>query len=209
MPRQKGPTYDIVRALTRFIFYVVLFYSGWHLLKWCNVISGEPSSGWNWLLAMRAIWSEFDRFTGDLETQKKASGATGFWGPYRLNALSLVTEAAAFSTIIFHLGWLSVVSLSDYTALLAGTMTGAALAAVTRTAGRLRDRRWLAAIDDFAAGVVWVGSILFAYWSWLSSNGHVSDDRNWYAGIAVCAAVGGGINLWRKSFRDRQARAEA
>jgi hypothetical protein len=42
-----------------------------------------------------------------------------------------------------------------------------------RTAGRLRDHRWLAVIDDFATGVVCGGVIPFACWFWLSSNGGV------------------------------------
>lgn len=209
MPSPKGPAHRIVSALCRFILYAVLFYSGWHLLARYNVISGEPSSGWVWLLAMRAIWSELDRFNDDLEARQKASGTIGFWGPYRLSVVSNATEAAAFSTIIFHLGWLSVVHATDYAALLAGTMAGAVLAAVTQTAGRLRDHRWLAALDDLGTGIVCGGFIPFACWLWLDWNGHQPERLLWFSGMSICAALGAAVNLRRKQSERHHARQDA
>ena len=120
-----------------FIFKTVLFYSGWHLLARNNIISTEPSSGWAWLLAMWAITSRLDRFTDELQAQR---GASGFWGPYRRRMLVGVVEAAGFSTVIYHLGWLSITGVSDYLALLTGGLIACVSTGITATAGRLRDR---------------------------------------------------------------------
>jgi hypothetical protein len=139
-PDRKGPAHYVVAAVVDFIFKVVLFYSGWHLLALYNFISGEPSSGWIWLLAMWAITSQLDRFADGLEAQSKTSVASGFWGPYRRRVFVNVVEAVAFSTVIYHLGWLSIVRASDYLALLAGGVIACVSTGITGTAGRLRDR---------------------------------------------------------------------
>jgi hypothetical protein len=187
----------LVGILFKFIFYVAVFYAGWHLLASYKVISAQPTSGWIWLLAMRAIWSGVDRLIDDIEAKDQASGATGFWAAYWRKALSSATEAAAFSTIIFLLGWLT--DAFQYAAVLAGTVTGGVLIAATQTAGRLRHPRWLVAIDDFSNGAL-CGALIpaLAYASWFISNGRSPNEAIWCFGIGLCAAIGGGINLWRK-----------
>jgi hypothetical protein len=197
---RKGAMVAAVSILRKFIFNVVVFYTCWHLLASYKIISVQPTSGWIWLLAMRAIGSEIDRFIDDLEARDKASGATGFWILCRRKTLTNVTEAAAFSTIIFLLGWLS--DAFEYTAILAGTVTGGILVAVAGTAGRLRNPFWLAAIDDFQTGAFCVGFFpALVYFLWFSANGRSPDEDVWYFGIGFCAAIGGGVNLWRKSLR--------
>jgi hypothetical protein len=200
MGDRKGAMFSVVSILVKFIFNVVVFYTCWHLLASYKIISAQPTSGWIWLLAMRAIWSEVDRFIGDLEAKDKASGATSFWVPCRRKALSNATEAAAFSTIIFLLGWLT--GAFQYSAVLVGTVTGGVLVAAATTAGRLRDPLWLAAIDDFQTGAFCGGFIpALVHALWFSSNGRSPDEAIWYFGIGLCAAIGGGVNLWRKSSR--------
>jgi hypothetical protein len=204
MNDRKGAMLSIVSILVKFIFkfifYVVVFYTCWHLLTSYNIISAQPASGWTWLLAMRAIWSEVDRVIDDLEAKDKASDTTGFWRTSRRKVLANATEAAAFSTIIFLLGWLA--DAFQYSAILAATVTGGILLAVETTAGRLRHPRWLAAIDDFITGAFRGGFIAMpVYLLWLSSNGRSPDEGIWYFGIGLCAAIGGGVNLWRKSSR--------
>jgi hypothetical protein len=197
---RKGAMFFAVSVLFKFVFNVVVFYTGWHLLARYNLISAQPTSGWIWLLAMRAIWSEADRFIDDLEARDKASDTTSFWTTCRRKALANVTEAVAFSTIIFLLGWLT--DAFQYSAVLAGTMTGGVLVAVATTTGRLRDPLWLAAIDDFQTGVFCGGFIpALAYALWFSANGRPPNEAIWYFGIGLCAAIGGGVNLWRKSSR--------
>jgi hypothetical protein len=39
------------------------------------------------------------------------------------------------------------------------------------------------------------------YLLWFSSNGRSPDEGIWFFGIGLCAAIGGGVNLWRKSLR--------
>jgi hypothetical protein len=194
---RKGATYSVVSILGKFIFYVAVFYTGWHLLASYKIISAEPTSGWIWLLAMRAIWSEVDRLIDDHEAKHKTSDATGFGRLYPRKVLSSATEAAAFSTIIFLLGWLT--DAFQFTAVLAGTVTGGVLIAATQTAGRLRHPRWLAAIDDFSNGA-FCGALIpaLAYASWFISNGRSPNEAIWFFGIGLCAAIGGGVNLWRK-----------
>jgi hypothetical protein len=200
MGDRKGVMFSVVSILVKFIFNVVVFYTCWHLLALYKIITAQPTSGWIWLLAMRAIWSEVDRFIGDLEANDKASGATSFWGPCRRKALSNATEAAAFSTIIFLLGWLA--DAFQFTAVLAGTVTGGILIAAVTTAGRLRDPLWLAAIDDFQTGAFCGGFIpALVYALWFSANGRPPNESIWFFGIGLCAAIGGGVNLWRKSLR--------
>jgi hypothetical protein len=197
----KGPAYSVVSILVKFIFYVTVFYTGWHLLASYKIISAQPTSGWIWLLAMRAVWSEIDRLIDDLEAKDeakdKASGATGFWPLYRRRVLSSATEAAAFSTIILLLGWLT--DAFQFTAVLAGTVTGSVLIGATQAAGRLRHPIWLVAIDDFSNGA-FCGALIpaLAYVFWFSANGGPSDQGIWYFGTGLCAVIGGGINLWRK-----------
>jgi hypothetical protein len=197
---RKGAAHYLVAMPVDFIFKAVLFYSSWHLLARYNIISGEPSSGWVWLLAMWAITSQLDRFTDELEAQRRTSGASGFWGPYRRRVLVNVVEAVGFSTVIYHLGWLSIVRASDYAALLAGALIACVLTGITGTAGRLRDRPWLAAIDDFEKGAA-CGAFLpaLAFVSLWLLNGWPSNEIIWYGAIGICAAIGGGVNLWRKS----------
>ena len=194
---RKGAVYSVVSILVRFVFSLAVFYTGWHLLASYKIVSVQPTSEWTWLLAVRAIWSEVDRLMDNLEARDKASGATGFWEPYRRRALSNATEAAAFSAIIFLLGWLA--DAFQLTAVLAGTVTGGVLIGATQTAARLRHPRWLVAIDDFLTGAFW-GALIPAltYGLWFFSNGHSPDEGIWYSGIGLCAAIGGGINLWRK-----------
>jgi hypothetical protein len=197
---RKGAMFALVSILFKFIFNVVVFYTCWHLLASYKIISAQPTSGWTWLLAMRAIWSEIDRFIGDLEAKDKASDTTSFWVMGRRKALANATEAAAFSTIIFLLGWLA--DTFQYSAILAGTVTGGVLLAVETTAGCLRHPRWLAAIDDFIIGAFRGGFIaVLVYALWFSSNGRSPDEGIWYFGIGLCAVIGGGVNLWRKSLR--------
>jgi hypothetical protein len=197
---RKGATFAVVSIVSKFIFNVVVFYTGWLLLARYNIISALPTSGWTWLLAMRAIWSEVDRFIDDLEAKDKTSGASSFWGACRWKALSNATEAAAFSTIIFLLGWLT--DAFQYSAVLTGAVTGSVLITVEATAGRLRHPVWLAAMDDFQTGA-FRGAFFPAlvYLLWFSSNGRSPDEGIWFFGIGLCAAIGGGINLWRKSLR--------
>ena len=73
---------------------------------------------------------------------------------------------------------------------------------ITGTAGRLRDRPWLAAIDDFEKGAA-CGAFLpgLAYASLWLSNGEPSHEIVWVGAIGLCAVIGGGANLWRKSSR--------
>jgi hypothetical protein len=197
---RKGAMFAVVSILCKFIFNIVVFYTGWLLLARYNIISALPTSGWTWLLAMRAIWSEVDRFIGGQEAKDKTSGASSFWRTCRRKALANGTEAAAFSTIIFLLGWLT--DAFQYSAVLAGTVTGAVLLAAATTAGRLRHPLWLAAIDDFQTGAFGGGFIpALVYLLWFSSNGRSPDEGIWYFGIGFCAAIGGGIHLWRKSLR--------
>jgi hypothetical protein len=197
---RKSAVHLVVSIFFKFIFYVAVFYTGWHLLASYQIISAQPTSGWIWLLAMRAIWSEVDRLIDDLEAKDEASGATGFWEPNRRKALSNATEAMAFSTIIFLLGWLA--DALQFTAVLAGTVTGGVLIGATQTAGRLRHPIWLVAIDDFLTGAFW-GTFVPAltYALWFISKGRSPDEGIWYVGIGLCAAIGGGVNLWRKSSR--------
>jgi hypothetical protein len=205
---QKGAVHYIIAALVDFIFKLVLFYTGWHLLALYHVVSGEPSSGWVWLLAIWAITSRLDRFTDDLEARGNA-GASGFWGPYRRRVLVNVLEAVGFSTVIYHLGWLSIVRASDYAALLTGALIACVSTGITGTAGRLRDRLWLAAIDDFERGAAcgaFLPALAFAL-LWLL-NGWPSNEIIWYGAIGLCAAIGGGVNLWRKSLRGRKLNGE-
>jgi hypothetical protein len=206
---RKGAAHYIVAVPIDFVFKVVLFYTGWHLLALYKVVSGEPSSGWIWLLAMWAITSRLDRFTDDLEAQRTTSTASGFWGPYRRRILVNVVEAVGFSTIIYHLGWLSIVRPSDYAALLTGALIACVSTGITGTAGRLRDRLWLAAIDDFEKGAAcgaFLPALAFAL-LWLL-NGWPSNEIIWYGAIGLCAAIGGGVNLWRKSLRVRKLNGE-
>ena len=207
---RKGVAHYLVTMPIDFIFKVVLFYSGWHLLARYNVISSEPSSGWLWLLAVWAITSELDRFTGDLETQRKASNTPAFWGPYRRRIFVHVIEAVGFSTVVYHLGWLSIVHVSDYLAFLIGGVIVCVSTGITGTAGRLRDRPWLAAINDFEKGAA-CGAILpaLAFVSLWLLNGWPSHEIIWYAAIGLCAAIGGGVNLWRKARRDRELDGES
>jgi len=194
---RKGAVYSVVSILVRFAFNVAVFYAGWHLLASYKIISAQPTSGWLWLLAIRAIWSEVDRFIDDLEAKNKASGATGCWRLYRRRALSNAAEAAAFSTIMFLLGWLA--GAFQFTAVLAGTVTGGVLIGATQTAQRLRHPPRLVAIDDFITGA-FCGAFIpaLAYGLWFSANGHPPDEGIWYFGIGLCAAIGGSVNLWRK-----------
>jgi hypothetical protein len=105
-----------------------------------------------------------------------------------------------FSTIIFLLGWLA--DAFQFTAVLAGTVTGGILIAAVTTAGRLRDPLWLAAIDDFQTGAFCGGFIpALVYALWFSANGRPPNESIWFFGIGLCAAIGGGVNLWRKSLR--------
>ena len=206
---RKGAAHYIVAVPIDFVFKVVLFYTGWHLLALYKVVSGEPSSGWIWLLAMWAITSRLDRFTDDLEARRTTSTTSGFWGPYRRRMLVNVVEAVGFSTIIYHLGWLSIVRPSDYVALLTGALIACVSTGVTGTAGRLRDRLWLAAIDDFEKGAAcgaFLPALAFAL-LWLL-NGWPSNEIIWYGAIGLCAAIGGGVNLWRKSLRVRKLNGE-
>jgi hypothetical protein len=206
---RKGATHYLVAAPIDFIFKATLFYTGWHLLARYNILSGEPSSGWVWLLAMWAVTSQLDRFTDDLEVQRKTADATGFWGPYRRRILVNVIEAVGFSTVIYHLGWLSIVRISNYTALLTGALIACVSTGVTGTAGRLRDRPWLAAIDDFEKGAAcgaFLPALAFAL-LWLL-NGWPSNEIIWYSAIGITAAIGGGVNLWRKSARGTEPRTE-
>jgi len=199
---RKGAAHYLVAAPIDFIFKVVLFYTGWHLLARYNVISGEPSSGWIWLLAMWAITSQLDRFTDELEAQRGISGASGFWGPYTRRVVVNIAEAVGFSTVIYHLGWLSIVRVSDYAALLTGAVIVCVLTGITRTAGRLRDRPWLAAIDDFETGAACGGFFpALAYATLWFLDGPPSKEIIWYSAIGLCAAIGGGVNLRRKSGR--------
>jgi hypothetical protein len=199
---RKGAAHYISAAVVDFIFKVVLFYSGWHLLARYGITSGEPSSGWIWLLAMWAITSRLDRFTDGLETQHPTSNASGFWGPYRRRVFVNVVEAVGFSTVIYHLGWLSIVRPSDYAALLTGALIACVSTGITGTAGRLRDRPWLASIDDFEKGAA-CGAFLpaLAFVLQWHVSGWPSHEIVWYGVIGLCAAVGGGVNLWRKSTR--------
>jgi hypothetical protein len=194
---RRGAADLVASLLFKFIFYVAVFYAGWHLLASYKVISAQPTSGWIWLLAMRATWSEVDRSIDALGAKDQASGATDFWRLFRRKALSNATEAAAFSTIIFWLGWL--VEAFQFTALLAGTVTGGVLIAATQTAGRLHHPRWLVATDDFTTGAFW-GAFIAALGCaiWFISNGRWPDENIWYVAIGLCAAIGGAINLWRK-----------
>jgi hypothetical protein len=197
---RKGAMFSAVSILFKFIFNVAVFYAGWHLLASYKIISAQPTSGWIWLLAMRAIWSEIDRLIDDIEDKDTASGVTGFWRTCRRKALANAMEAAAFSTIIFLLGWLA--DALQYSAVLAGTVTGGVLVAAETTAGRRRHPRWLAAIDDFQTGALGGGFIpAVVYLLWFSSNGRSPDEGIWFFGIGLCAAIGGGVNLWRKSLR--------
>jgi hypothetical protein len=199
---RKGAVHYIAAAPIDFIFKAVLFYSGWHLLARYSILFGEPSSGWVWLLAMWAVTAQLDRFTDNLEAQRKTLSASGFWGPYRRRVLVNIIEAVGFSTVIYHLGWLSIVQLSDYAALLTGALIACVSTGVTGTAGRLRDLPWLAAIDDFEKGAAcgaFLPALAFVL-LWLV-NGWPSNEIIWYSAIGIAAAIGGGVNLWRKSLR--------
>jgi hypothetical protein len=204
---RKGATHHIVAAVVDFIFKAVLFYTGWHLLARYNVISSEPSSGWLWLLAVWAITSELDRLTDDLEAQRKASSAPGFWGPYRRRIFVNVVEAVGLSTVIYHLGWLSIVSVSDYLAFLTGGVIVCVSTGITGTAGRLRNRPWLAAINDFEKGAA-CGAFLPAL-AFVSLWGWPSHEVIWYGAIGLCAAIGGGVNLWSRSRHGRELNSGA
>lgn len=197
---RKGARFAVVSVLFKFIFNVAVFYACGNLLAANKIISAQPTSGWTWLLAMRAIWSEINRLIGDLEARDQASDTSSFWRACRRKALANATESATFSTIAFLLGWLA--DAFQYSAVLAGTMTGGVLCAAMTTAGRLRAPRWLAAVDDLMTGALLTGFIpAIAYALGSSANGRLADESIWYLGIGLCAALGGGFNLWRRSLR--------
>jgi hypothetical protein len=57
-------------------------------------------------------------------------------------------------------------------------------------------------MDDFEKGAA-CGAFLpaLAYASLWALYGRPSNEIVWYGAIGLCAAIGGGVNLWRKSVR--------
>ena len=186
------------QTLTTAFWFFVFWYGGWALLWSHGQISTPPSSGWwDWALPVAAIFAVVERFSVDLEAKETSAGANGFWGPYQRQAVI---------GVIFGLGLLAVGIEAELTQslprlfaieVLAITIAlSGALTLVIATAGRRRDSPLLSAIYDLAAGVIF-GAIA----SWLALSIRPNNESNWLAWISICAAICGGMNLWRGSSR--------
>jgi type IV secretion system protein VirD4 len=186
------------QTLTTAFWFFVFWYGGWALLWSYEQISTPPHPGWwDWALPVAAIFAVLERFSVDLEEQETTAGGHGFWGPY--------TRQAAVG-VIFGLGLLAIGvaaglvqwlprpfenEILGITIALSGALT-----LVIATAGRRRDYPLLSAIYDLAAGLITGATV-----SWLVLSTRPNIEGNWFTWIGVCAAIGGGLNLWRRSAR--------
>jgi len=186
------------QTLTTAFWFFVFWYGGWALLWSYGQISTPPSLGWwDWALPVAAIFAVVERFSIDLEAQEATAGTNGFWGPYQrqaaiggvfgLGLLAIGVKAELLQSLPrpFEIEILAImIALSG------------ALTLVIATAGRRRDYPSLSAIYDLAAGVIF-GAIV----SWLVLSARPSVESNWFMWIGTCAAIAGGLNLWRRSTR--------
>jgi type IV secretion system protein VirD4 len=184
------------QAVTTAFWFFVFWYGGWALLWSYEQISSPPHPGWwDWALPVAAIFAVLERFSIDLEAQETASGDQGSWGPYQRQA----AIGAIFGLGLLAIGvkaelmqW-SPSLLEDEILAIMIALSGA-LTLVIVTAGRTRDYPLLSAIYDLAAGVITGATV-----SWLVLSARPNVEGNWFTWISVCAAIGGGLNLWRRS----------
>jgi type IV secretion system protein VirD4 len=186
------------QTITTAFWFFVFWYGGWALLWSYGQISTPPYPGWwDWALPAAAIFAVLERFSVNLEAEETAAPADGFWGPYQRQA----AIGVIFGLGLLAIGWKAELirwsprplenEISGILIALSGALT-----LVIAAAGRRRDYPWLAAISDLAAGAI-IGAIVS--WSVLSTQPNL--EGNGFAWIPACAAVGGGLNLWRRSAR--------
>jgi len=186
------------QTLTTAFWFFVFWYGAWALLWSYGQISAPPSPGWwDWALPVAAIFAVVERFSIDMEAQEATAGTNGFWGPYQrqaaiggifgLGLLAIGVKAELLQSLPrpFEIEILAIM-----------TALSGALTLVIATAGRRRDYPLLSAIYDLAAGVIF-GAIV----SWLVLSARPNVESNWFTWIGTCAAIGGGLNLWRRSAR--------
>lgn len=184
------------QTLATAFWFFVIWYAGWALLWSYEQISVPPRPGW-WDLALpaAAILAVLERFSLDLEARETTAADSESWRPYR--------RQAAIG-LLFGLGLLAIgvkaglvqLSARPFEIAILGAMAafGGTLILVIAAAGRRRDYPSLTAIYDLAAGAV-IGATV----SWLVLSSHSFVESNQLIWIGICAAIGGGLNLWRRS----------
>jgi hypothetical protein len=163
------------------------------LSSWASVgiVTLSPS------LALTGIENELQK------QEKQNGGSSGFWGPYRRAMLRGVLLGSALAATYFwyaeYSGKLER-SLLNITILFVMFGASGIFAEVVQCAGRLRDRPFLAGLDDFVSGAI-LGLCLsvVSYAIAVRSLALAGTTESLMVCLGTSMVVCGVVNVWRKN----------
>jgi hypothetical protein len=180
----------------------IFWYSGWAGLAWQGVIPGPVQVGYWWCgAAAFGVLETLNELAGDLRDGGYAPKFFAVWGPYRVTAVISFIEGALFA---FGITMLTQARPDIPGMVGAPSLCGAlwAFLTVAQLANKRREYPVLAAIDVAGNGVIAgliVGAIVLMGWLWLKQQSF-GDVFSWQW-LALCAALGAAVRLWRRFGR--------